>query len=301
MNKILRNRLFIVIFGFVVFTVALNFVLQRFIARDNFLESSRAIFSEVTHMLHTNDEVIVTVKRNFKENCRLRARIAAALIENDRSIIESQAKLIELADLLKVDEVHIFDESGTIIGGTVPTAYGMTVYDGEQIGFFKDMLHSKDVELVQDFAASTGQGRVMQYAAVWMPCKEHFVQIGRSPRWVMEVLKDTELPKIFEDIVLDVDAYIFAVDVTTDKIVASTKKVLENKDVSYFGVPSDLYKEASKGIKVTHNNEDYYLVISSDVLHGNLKLGKFIKTSNLYKDVNKDTIILIFYLIFSCG
>lgn len=296
MNKILRNRLFIVIFGFVVFTVALNFVLQRFIARDNFIESSRAIFSEVTHMLHTNDEVIANVKRNFKENCRLRARIAAALIENDRSIIESQAKLMELADLLKVDEVHIFDESGTIISGTIPTAYGMTVYDGEQIGFFKDMLHSKDVELVQDFAASTGQGRVMQYAAVWMPCKEHFVQIGRSPRWVMEVLKDTELPSIFEDIVLDVDAYIFAVDVTTDKIVASTKKVLENKDVSYFGVPSDLYKEASKGIKVTHNNEDYYLVISSDVLHGNLKLGKFIKTSSLYKDVNKDTVILIFYL-----
>ncbi|MBR6637137.1 MAG: hypothetical protein IKK97_06810, partial [Phascolarctobacterium sp.] len=117
MNKILRNRLFIVIFGFVFFSVALNFVLQRFIARDNFLESSRAIFSEVTHMLHTNDEVIANVKRDFKENCRLRARIAAALIENDRSIIESQAKLIELADLLKVDEVHIFDESGTIISG----------------------------------------------------------------------------------------------------------------------------------------------------------------------------------------
>ena len=51
MNKILRNRLFIVIFGFVVFSVALNFVLQRFIARDNFIESSRAIFSEVTHRL----------------------------------------------------------------------------------------------------------------------------------------------------------------------------------------------------------------------------------------------------------
>ena len=133
MNKILRNRLFIVIFGFVVFSVALNFVLQRFIARDNFLESSRAIFSEVTHMLHTNDDVIATVKRNFKENCRLRARIAAALIENDRSIIESHDRLIELAELLKVDEVHIFDESGTLIGGTVPSAYGMTVFDGEQI------------------------------------------------------------------------------------------------------------------------------------------------------------------------
>ncbi len=296
MNKILRNRLFIVIFGFVVFSVALNFVLQRFIARDNFIDSSRAIFSEVTHMLHTNDEVIETVKRNFKENCRLRAKIAAALIENDRSIIESQDRLKELGELLKVDEVHIFDESGTIIGGTVPTAYGMTVFDGEQIGFFKDMLHSKDVELVQDFAASTGQGKVMQYAAVWMPCKEHFVQIGRSPRWVMEVLKDTELPKIFEDIVLDGNAHIFAVDVTNNNIVASTDKTLVNKDISYFGFSNEGFGEASKGMKVRHNNEDYYLVLSRDVLHGNLKLGKFIKTNDLYRDVNSDTLILIFYL-----
>ena len=212
MNKILRKRLFIVIFGFVVFSVALNFVLQRFIARDHFIESSRSIFSAVTHMLQTNEDVIATVKRNFKENCKLRARVAAALIEYDRTIIESEERLNEIATLLRLDEIHIFDEKGTIISGTVPASIGLSVYDGEQIGFFKGMLQNKDTELVQDLVPNTARGKLMQYAAVWMPCKEHFVQIGREPRWVMEVLKDTELPHIFKDIVLDSNAHIFAID-----------------------------------------------------------------------------------------
>ena len=296
MNKILRKRLFIVIFGFVVFSVALNFVLQRFIARDHFIESSRSIFSAVTHMLQTNEDVIATVKRNFKENCKLRARVAAALIEYDRTIIESEERLNEIATLLRLDEIHIFDEKGTIISGTVPASICLSVYDGEQIGFFKGMLQNKDTELVQDLVPNTARGKLMQYAAVWMPCKEHFVQIGREPRWVMEVLKDTELPHIFKDIVLDSNAHIFAIDITTNNIVASTNENLVDKPVSNFGVSSKDFATASKGMNITYNNEDYYFVLSREVLHGNLKLGKFIKTSDLYREVNTDTFILIFYL-----
>ena len=297
MNKILRNRLVIVIFGFVIFSVALNFVLQRFMARDQFIENSRSIFHSVTHMLQTNDDVIATVKRNFSDNCKLRARIAAALIEYDRTIIESQDRLREVSELLKLDEIHIFDEKGTIVGGTVPKSYGMTVYDGEQIGFFKGMLQSKNIELVQDFTANTASGKVIQYAAVWMPCQEHFVQIGREPRWVMEVLKDTELPHIFKDIVIDSNAHIFAVDVTTNNIVASTNERVVGKQISHFGITAEEFNAAAKGMNVAYNNEDYYFVASKDVVHGNLKLGKFIKTSDLYREVNTDTYILVFYLV----
>lgn len=296
MNKILRNRLYIVILGFAMFSVALNFVLQRFIARDNFIESSRAIFREVHHILDTNEDVIQTVKRNFKENCRLRAKIAAALIENDRSIILSQEKLQELSNLLKVEEIHIFDETGTIIGGNVPASYGMSVNSGEQIGFFKDMLKSKDIELAQDLMPNTANGAMMQYAAVWMPCKEHFVQIGRHPRWIVEVLKDTELPAIFEDIVLDTNANIFAMDVSTNKIIASTEEGATDKDISYLDLSQDLFADASDGMNVIHNNEEYYVVVSREVIHNNLRFGKYIKTKDLYRDVNFDSIILLFYL-----
>ena len=106
MNKILRNRLVIVIFGFVIFSVALNFVLQRFMARDQFIENSRSIFHSVTHMLQTNDDVIATVKRNFSDNCKLRARIAAALIEYDRTIIESEERLNEILEK-SLEEINL--------------------------------------------------------------------------------------------------------------------------------------------------------------------------------------------------
>jgi len=297
MNKILRNRLYVVIFGFAIFSVILNFVMQRFIARDQFLQSSIKIFSEVEHILDSNEVVIESIKRNFKENCRLRAKIAAELIEFDRTAIVSTERLRELADLLKVEEIHIFDENGTIIGGTVPSSYGISVHDGPQIGFFKDMLLSKDIELTQDLMPNTANQELMQYAAVWMPCKEHFIQIGRHPRHVMEVLEGTQLSAIFRDIVLDNNADIFAVDMHTLNIVASTEKSFVNRNISEFGFFRNQFKDAAKGNNYTIDNEEYFVVLSENILSNNVFLGKMIRVNDLYSNVNMDSVILIFYLV----
>lgn len=296
MNKILRNRLYIVIFGFAIFSLALNFVMQRFIARDEFHQSSHAIFDDIGHILKTNEAVIETVKANFKENCRLRAKVSATFIDIDKSIIHSSQKAQELARLLSVDEIHIFDENGVIVGGTVPSSYGLSVHSGEQIGFFKDMLLSKDIELAQDLMPNTAHGEMMQYAAVWMPCKEHFVQIGRDPRWVMDVLKHTTIEEIFKDIVLDSNAGIFALDASTLDVVASTNENLLRKNLKELGFSREDLRNAEDGINYSHNGKEFFVIVNEDMVGDNLILGKFIETKYLYRNVNFDSLILMFYL-----
>ncbi|MBQ8418365.1 MAG: GGDEF domain-containing protein [Phascolarctobacterium sp.] len=296
MNKILRNRLYIVIFGFALFSLVLNFFVQRHIARGYFHDSSVAIFNEIEHILDSNEAVIEKMKLNFKENGRLRARIAAEFIEHDRSSIGSVERLKKLASMLKIDEINIFDENGVIISGTEPKYIGYNVNSGEQIAFFKDMLLDKNIELAQDFMPNTATGEMMQYAAVWMPCKEHFVQIGRRPPWLTEVLSHTELSQIFHNIVLDTNANILAMNIKTNEIMASTDENLIGQNISVLGIEPDSFEELESGMNCTLNAEEYFVVMDSMVLSGQMKLAKLIKTSDLYSKVNFNAFILMCYL-----
>lgn len=298
MDKILKNRLCIAIFGFVIFSLALNFIMQRFIAKDEFYKNSQAIFADVEYIIKNNEAVIEAVKRDFKETCRLRAKVAASYLEADHTMVHSVKKAQELADLLRVDEVHIFDKNGTIIGGNIPIHYGLNVDSGEQIGYFKAMLADKNVELAQDLQPRTFDGKWMQYAAVWMPCKEHFVQVGREPHWLNEVLERTDLTGVFNNIVLEDNAHIFAYDVRTNHIIASTDERLNGRNLFEFGFTLEDLSAAEEGIHhCSTSKEEYFLVMDENVVGHNMKIGKFIKTTDLYKNVDMDSVILMFYLL----
>lgn len=297
MNRILRNRLYVITFGFVIFSLALNFVMQRFLARENFYKSSQAVFTDIEYILRNNEAVIEAVKRDFKETCRLRAKVAATYIDADKSILYSANKAQELADLLRVDEIHIFDESGTIFGGNMPIHYGLNVNSGEQIAYFKDMITNKELELVQDLTPRTFDGKRMQYAAAWMPCKKHFVQIGREPRWLEQVLERTSLSDVFNNIVLDDRAHIFALNVKTNVIIASTDTRLNDQNIIDYGFTPEDMKAAEEGLyHVSTSKKEYFLVMDKDVINNNIRLGKFIRTGDLYEHVDMDSVILIFYL-----
>lgn len=42
----------------------------------------------------------------------------------------------KIADLLQVDEIHVFDKNGRIYAGSMPKYYGYTMDSGEQMNFF---------------------------------------------------------------------------------------------------------------------------------------------------------------------
>ena len=60
-------------------------------------------------------------------------------------IARREDRLRELARILDVDEIHFFNKEGKIFSGTHPEYYGYSVEDGEQIGFFRQMLEETNV------------------------------------------------------------------------------------------------------------------------------------------------------------
>lgn len=103
----------------------------------------------------------------------------------------------KVANLLDVDEFHLFDPDGTLYGGSQPKYFGLNFRSGEQMQFFLPMLSDRSLELCQDITPNTAEQKLMQYAAVWREDGEGIVQIGMTPGRVLEAKKKNELSYIF--------------------------------------------------------------------------------------------------------
>ena len=69
--------------------------------------------------------------------------------------------LSRIAELMRIDEIHVFDESGTIFSGTVPRYYGYSFDSGEQMAYFKPMLDDKTLSMCQDVTPNTAESKSM--------------------------------------------------------------------------------------------------------------------------------------------
>ena len=119
----------------------------------------------------------------------------AYFVQHQPDVIFDLEKTRELVRLMDVDEIHFFNKQGEIFSGTHPEYYGYTVEDGEQIGFFKQMLEDTSLKICQDMMPNTAEAKEMQYAAVWLADKSSFVEIGMNPERLLALMEENSLQK----------------------------------------------------------------------------------------------------------
>ena len=56
---------------------------------------------------------------------------------------------------MAVDEIHLFDDQGTIYSGSAPKYFGYNFDSGTQMEYFKPMLKDKSLTMCQDVTPNT--------------------------------------------------------------------------------------------------------------------------------------------------
>ena len=142
-------------------------------------------------------------------------------IVNEYSMIDDQKyilnKLIELideenADLILVDEIHLFDKNGYIYSGTLPKYYGFSFDSGEQMEYFKPMLTDKKLTMCQDVTPNTAEGKELMYAITWNEAGTRMIQIGIEPKRLLKELKQNEISAVVSDMPVYKGIEIFVAD-----------------------------------------------------------------------------------------
>ncbi len=254
MKKYIITRVIVVISISFMLLIAVSAYLQISAATDSFNNTSELYIEQMIEVLNTNDLEIKNLQEDLKEDYLIRANAAAYLITNNPSAIDSILELKKIAGLLQIDEIHIFNTSGEIYAGTVPEYYGYTFDSGEQMSFFLPMLSDYDLALAQDVTPNTAESKDMQYVAVWSEDKENIVQIGIEPISMLEAMAETDLSYIFSRFVPTPDTVLYAVELSTGKIIGTTDGTILNKTLSDIGVDLTLDIKENNGVIATEIN-----------------------------------------------
>ena len=243
MEKINRKNLLIVWCILVSLAIISLVVLQYFSFSEynqiQAFQSSQLMISETEQIIAENDtdrdDFHATLKKNYLE----KAKIASYIIDTFPDVQSSTEDLHQIARVLGVDQIHLFDPEGMVYSSTDPSYIGLTLDAGEQIRFFKPMLENTDLTMSQDITANTAEGRKMLYAMCWNQDRTHMVQVGAYGERFPRILSRNRI-NMFLDLVPDDPASdILLTDLGSEQIVASTNTRLIGRTLSEIGIETD--------------------------------------------------------------
>lgn len=154
------------------------------------------LIDQVTNVISSNDNKERSMVESLKEEYISKAKAVSYIIDNIPGTENDISELVRIAKLMSIDEIHIFDETGRICFGTVPSYYGYTFDSGEQMAYFKPMLDNRALSMCQDVTPNTAEGKSMMYAICWSDTGKRMVQIGIEPRRLIEVMRTNEIADV---------------------------------------------------------------------------------------------------------
>lgn len=200
-------------------------------ARRNALQ----IFDQIDQILEENSRELEQLRQEYADMCLNDARTVAYILEHNPEVQDDLEELKKIAVIAQVDEIHIFDKSGTIVGGTHPEYYGFSFDSGEQLGFFKPLLTDHSLKLVQDISPNTAEGKLVQYSALWSEDRSFILQIGMYPSTVERFTEKCELSYVFSLLRTGIDSNLYAVDPGTGNVIGATFVADVGKNISELG------------------------------------------------------------------
>ena len=202
-------------------------------------EDAERIFVQIDQLLEENSRELEQIQAEYEVMCLNDARTVAYILEYNPEARYDRNELYKIADSVEVDEIHIFNTEGVIVGGTHPVYYGMSFDSGEQIGFFKPLLTDKSLELVQEVTPNTAQEIPVQYSALWSEDKSFIVQVGMYPETVLRTTEKNELSYIFSLLRTGIGYSLYAIDPDTWTVAGATTVSAVGKDISEIGGTKD--------------------------------------------------------------
>ena len=200
------------------------FWVQKSNAERRAQQNAAVLFRQIETILAANEEELESVKKEYGDDCLSRAEAVAYILDHNPDAAESCEEMRQIAAMVGVDEIHIFDEKGTITSGTNPEYYGVSMADGEQIGYFQPMLTDRSLRLMQDVEPNTAEGKMMQYSAVWNKSETFILQVGRNPSAVMRATAKNELNYIFGLLNGGTGVEVYALDTAKRQISGSSNE-----------------------------------------------------------------------------
>ncbi len=289
MKQYILSRLAILIVFLSVLLMMVSAFLQFKSATENFKNSAAMQVERMIAIVNDNSQNIDQLQEELKDDYLIRAKAASYIISSNEQVIDDIEQLNIIAQLLQVDEIHLFNPEGFLYAGNVPDYYGLSMEDGEQVNFFAPMLDNYDLEMAQDVTPNTAQAKEMQYVAVWNDANTMIVQIGIEPVRLLVAMAETELTYLFSRQAPAVGHTIIAIDPQADMIIGSTDAALNNQSISAIGLNNNITENLDL-VTVNINGQEGQAIFKQS---NGLVIGLIGDNQTIYQSAMQNTIIIV--------
>lgn len=294
LRNIISHYMRFVTFVLVAFLLAVILCFQFVHEQRQARETAGETFYQIGQLLERNQKELAETKAAYRQTCLHNAEAIAYMIENTPSVLSSVEELKQIAKMMEVDEIHIFDTTGRIFAGTHPEYYDYTFDSGEQMRFFKPLLTDKSLRLVQDITPNTAEAKMMQYSALWSKSETFIVQVGMEPVNVLKTTEKNELSYLFTLFRVNPHANYYAVIGKTGEIVGSTDLSSVGKSLSEIGLDLDTIAAGKTAFHASVNGVRSYCVFREK--NGNY-IGRILSCREMYQSIPPITTVLAVCLI----
>lgn len=164
--------------GLILMALVIQMAILNWINNKNTAKMSEVLLDRVVNVIEKNEDDEKNMITSLKEDYIVRAKAVAYIINANPDAEKNVDELKKIADLMSVDEIHLFDTTGKIYSGTIPEYYGYNFDSGDQMEYFKPMLEDKTLTMCQDVTPNTSEGKKMMYAITWDETGTRMVQVG---------------------------------------------------------------------------------------------------------------------------
>ena len=216
--------------------IGFEFFVQVRSNRRQAYQTAGILANQVVSLIENNNEKIRLHTESLKEDYVTRAKAVAYIIDQNVKLSYSKDELRKIAELIMVDEIHLFNVKGSIYAGTVPEYYGYNFDSGEQMSYFKPMLDNKQLTMCQDVTPNTAEAKLMMYAICWNDDGTRMIQVGIEPLRLLSELSANEITEIVAGMPSYAGVDIMISDASTGMINGSTITAHTGKTLKSIGI-----------------------------------------------------------------
>ncbi len=216
--------------------IGFEFFIQVNSNRKQAYQTAGILADQVVSLIKNNNEKIRLHTESLKEDYITRAKAVAYIIDQNVKLSYSKDELRKIAQLIAVDEIHLFNVQGSIYAGTVPEYYGYNFDSGEQMAYFKPMLEDKKLEMCQDVTPNTAEAKLMMYAICWNDDGTRMIQVGIEPLRLLSELHENEITEVVAGLPSYSGVDIMIADAQTGLIEGSTITRHTGKTLAGIGI-----------------------------------------------------------------
>lgn len=271
------------------------FCYQTYVSSRDNTTSSYEKLDVVEKKIADNKQQIATLTESLGGNALAKTRAFAEMLKLDPGILQDKGRLSQVMENLMVDELHVIDENGIITHSTVDAYIGFDMGSGEQSAAFLVINQDPSIEIVQEPQANAAEGKLVQYIGVARKDAKGFVQTGVRAEVLEELLAATATNVVLRDYVIGKTGYVFAIDKSTNEILALKNEALIGEQADKAGFPLDM-KEGQGTLTIDGTKGHYVAKYYEDML-----IGTFIPNSEYYETRWSQTVVVTICILLILG